>query len=112
MKLKRTANPAAVAPATWYAIGVADVVYRKHGMGPVVVTSMNDSHEERSTSLHNRGLAVDLRTRAIPDSTLGLIYDDIVKILNPQGFDVVLEANHIHIESDCKGTEQFIERTD
>lgn len=111
MLIKKTAVVNGVQEETWYAIGVARTVYSKHGH-KLVCTSLNDSHEDRPGSLHNKGLAVDMRTRDIPVSTLAFIVSDLKELLEPEGYDVVEEKNHIHVEYDPKNGECWQERVD
>lgn len=105
MKLKATVVATNVNPAIWYACGVAEVVYASHGM-LLVVTSLMDSHEARPLSLHLKGLAVDLRTRDIPQTVMSLIVKELVSFLGNLGYDIVLEADHLHIEFDPKTENQ------
>ena len=101
MIFKETVTKQGVQPAVWYCCGIADVIYRTHGHH-LVVTSMTDSHDDRPASLHLKGLAVDFRTRDLAPDTIKAIHGELVNILNPIGFDVVLESNHIHAEWDPK----------
>jgi hypothetical protein len=88
----------------WYASGVIEATYKRHGHA-AVLSCGDDSHETRPDSLHHGGLAADYRTRNIPASTLAFIVSDISEALEPLGFDVVLESNHLHVEYDCKDFE-------
>ncbi len=78
MILKESVTRQGVQPPIHYAMGVAEMVYREAGH-ICVVTSLTDSHADRPASLHNQGLAVDLRTRDLNSakqkivSTLSLI---------------------------------------
>lgn len=89
----------------WYAIGVAEVLYKTHGLS-LVVTSLEDG-QHLETSLHYSGRAVDLRTRNIPVELLRTVHGGLVNILNPLGYDVILEKDHIHIEYDPKHGENW-----
>lgn len=106
MTFKESVTKQNVQPPIWYALGIAEMVYRYNGMR-LVVTSLTDSHEDRPQSLHNKGLAADLRTRNIPADLLRSVHGSLVSVLNPLGFDVVLEGNHIHIEFDPKPGEHW-----
>jgi hypothetical protein len=101
MVLKAGVTADNVQPQIWFACGVADEVYRIHGR-LLVVTSLTDSHADRPTSLHNRGLAVDLRIRDLDNTVKRSIMLDLNRSLHPRGYDVVLEKDHIHIEYDPK----------
>ena len=110
MKLKPTVNTEDVQPALWYGLGVCEAVYARHGM-TLVVTCLRDSHENKPGSLHNKGVGADLRTRNIPPSTVELIVADIRKALDgADGFDIVLEVDHVHLEYDPKLGENWITR--
>lgn len=111
MRMKRSVAPDAVQPQTWYALGAAEAVYRQHGH-VLTVTSLRDSHETRPASLHNTGMAADTRTRSIPAGTLAAIVRDLKLVLDPQGYDIVLESNHIHIEFDPKADQVWLSVTD
>lgn len=108
MKLKLGVNPEGVLPETWHASGVIRAVYKRHGF-EFVGTSLNDSHADRLASLHNKGLACDVRTRFIPASTMAFIVSDIKELLEPDGYDIVLEKDHLHVEYDPKNSENWIE---
>ena len=107
MLLKETVTRQGVQPQIFYAIGVAECVYREAGFA-CIVTSLTDSHEDRPASLHNKGLAVDFRTRHLTPEAKFKIAGSLKAILDPQGYDVVMEANHIHVEFDPKGKEHWI----
>ena len=108
MRLKRGVTQEGTRPEIWYALGVAEAVYKQHGH-TLTVTSLTDSHAHRPKSLHNKGLAADLRIRAMPSSTVGVIVRDLHRVLDVQGFDVVGEPDHIHVEFDPKEGQQWLE---
>jgi hypothetical protein len=69
--------------------------------GEFVVTSVNDG-KHRQGSLHYEGLAFDIRTWALKtaaDKEHAL--RELKRALGPD-YDVILEADHIHIEFDPK----------
>ena len=107
MTFKEGVTKANTQPPIYYAIGAAEVIYTSFGHR-LVVTALTDGHEDRPLSLHNKGLAVDLRTRDIPADGLGPVFGSLTNLLNPLGFDVVLEKDHIHIEYDPKGGETWL----
>ena len=67
-----------------------------YGQYDCVITSANDS-KHGPNSLHYKGCALDLRTRHINGQGLQLVVDKLKEALGEQ-FDVVLEADHIHLE--------------
>ncbi|HKU52824.1 MAG TPA: hypothetical protein VJQ25_10185 [Nitrospira sp.] len=107
MKLKYGVNPQGVRPEIWFAIGVAEMCYR-NAVRELVVTSLTDSHADRPNSLHNKGLAVDFRTRDIKPQELRAIVNALSNVLEPLGYDVVLEADHLHVEFQPKQNEAWM----
>lgn len=106
MQVKKGVISEGVAPQIWYALGVADNVYRAAGY-TLVVTSLKDG-KHSAQSLHYRGLAADLRTRTIKTGDeLRNIYARLKNILDFFGYDVVLEDDHIHVEYDFKKGDHF-----
>src|SRR4051812_710734 len=85
-----------VQPPIWYALGIVEVVYRINGLRCTVTSLTDGKHGENS--LHAKGLAGDVRTRGLNDILLRTIHGSINSILNPLGYDIVLEKDHIHIE--------------
>jgi hypothetical protein len=103
---KTGTNANGVQPPTWYAVGVAEVVYKNHGM-VLVVTSLTDGVHPDKKNIHGLGLAADIRTRDIPTEVLAVIFKELVEILDPLGYDIVIELSHIHMEYDPKGVESW-----
>ena len=67
-----------------------------YGQYDCVITSANDS-KHGPNSLHYKGQALDLRTRHLNGQGLQSVYHKLKESLGDQ-FDVVLEADHIHVE--------------
>lgn len=107
MRYKKGATFTKLKPQAWYAVGVAEAVYRTYGLR-LTVTCGDDSHEHKPQSLHNKGLAVDLRTRNVPAELLGQLFGSLKNILNPMGYDLVREDTHIHVEFDPKTGETWL----
>lgn len=94
-------------PAVRYALDVVDAEYRRIGHH-ATLTSGGDEDEQsphKETSLHY-GLPGDVRTRAADLRTRDLTAGEQQRVrerlkyrLGPD-FDVVLEANHLHLEYD------------
>ena len=76
------------------------IACRCYGQYDCVITSASDG-KHGLNSLHYKGQALDLRTRHINGQGLQAIYNKLKESLGEQ-FDVVLEADHIHIEFDVK----------
>ena len=89
-------------PQLWFGLDVAAGLLKALGGPELTVTSMNDGRHSKQT-LHDDGLAADLRIRDIPVAILKRFFDLLKAILAPFGFDAVLESDHIHIEYDPKG---------
>lgn len=89
-----------------YAVGVANTIF--DGFGVKMVISAGRDGEHSPTSLHYSGKAVDLRTKNIPNETIRAgIFTALVNRLEENGFDVVDEHDHFHIEFDPKAGESF-----
>lgn len=93
-------------PQILLAITLADQVFDGFGY-PTWITSVNDSTHS-TYSLHPKGYAVDLRSKHITgQTTRGIIFDALFKILDPLGYDILFEFigqdnEHYHIEYDPK----------
>jgi hypothetical protein len=91
-----------ITPETVLGVLVAAQVYHDHGV-PLVLTSVRDG-KHMEGSMHYIGAAVDCR---LPSRYTGETRDDVrirnelAEALGPQ-FDVLLEADHIHLEFDPK----------
>lgn len=70
----------------------------------LVVTSARDQHEDKPHSLHNKGLAVDIRTKFLSREAQAQLAARILAELGDKEWDVAVERNppHIHIEYDPK----------
>lgn len=100
MRLKNGVKSDGVQAPVWYAIGVAEVVWRDLNT-QLVVTALTDGvHKEGS--FHYKGLAADLRTRDLSQTARMVALSRLKALLDQQGYDVILEADHIHVEFDPK----------
>jgi hypothetical protein len=112
IRLKESTRLHDLCPQIVLALVIAEQVYVKHGLQMTVTSGSDGVHSE--TSLHYDGRAVDLRCRILTpdndeDATVTrrnrvarsrekqAIRDEIKEALT-RDFDVVAEANHIHIE--------------
>lgn len=96
MKLKPGVNLKDVNWRMFFAAIVAEEIYHKYG-AELVITSANDG-KHRPDSLHYRGLALDLRTWQISGREQQ-VANELQQVLGDD-FDVIAEANHIHVELD------------
>lgn len=112
MRFKHSVDSSDVRHMTWYAVGYAAAVADLLGIPAVTVTSMRDGRHGPN-SRHYAGLAVDLRTRHLTPEQKAEWLATLRANLDPQGFDTVLESNHLHIEYDPKeGEPEFDARID
>jgi hypothetical protein len=81
-----------------------DRVFLVHGTIPTI-TSLNDGTHMKG-SLHYKNAAVDLRVIDIPQVEWAGIRSNLAKILGPM-FQVILEKDHIHIETSPAGEEFY-----
>lgn len=102
-----------MSPAMWWALGIADKVYRLSSGVELVVTALTDG-EHKTTSLHyprnspdGLGRAADLRVLGLDAVGRALISDRLRNELVKFGFDVLDEGDHFHIEFDPKDGRAF-----
>jgi hypothetical protein len=105
MKLKAGVDASDVQPPIWFAIGVAEAVYRNFNR-QLVVTSLRDGQHQVG-SRHYQGLAADFRTNHLIEQERRTIFGQLKSILDFAGFDVVMESDHFHVESDPHGNENW-----
>jgi hypothetical protein len=107
MKLKPGVDSGNVAPQIWFALGVAWGLRRMNGLPELVVTALRDG-EHMKGSLHYEGRGADVRILDLtPEDRIGW-FQTLKLRLDPLGFDVVLERDHLHIEYQPQPGEQFI----
>jgi len=84
-----------VLPIVW-AIYKAGLQWQHEGHESITITSARDG-QHMDGSLHYDGAAVDLRIWGIADPTATA---DRLRRDLPREFDVILEADHLHLEFD------------
>lgn len=115
MLVKPTALIEITKKEMYFASGVVEAVFADIGLSPVITSGSDSVHIRQS--LHDIGQALDYRTKHVPQLTKNFIVKEIKKILDPLGFDIMLEHEgkdneHLHIEFDPKGIEAiFIRQT-
>lgn len=97
-----------VVPQIWWAMGVADLLHQEMFNKELEVTSVNDSHEHKPLSLHNKGEAFDLRTRHMTPEFHLRFYRALKMRIDPKGFDTVDEGSHLHVEFQPKAGEVWL----
>lgn len=83
-----------------YALGFAKQFFDNIGKD-LVITSLADSIHKIG-SLHYKGQAVDVRTRDLSRLEQEQLQAYLQSNLRSQGYDVILEKNHLHVEYDPK----------
>jgi hypothetical protein len=101
MLFKPEVNTQGTRPAIWYALGAANQAHWELTGHDVTVTSLNDG-QHMKTSLHYQGMAADIRTKDLTPAEATRLHKSLWLTLFPQGFDVLDEGDHIHIEYDPK----------
>ena len=96
MRIKDNVGLYGITPAIVIALMIADDLYDSHG-DDLMITSALDGHHMHA-SLHYVGAAVDIR---LPSANAAERRMDLLMRLGSE-YDVVLEANHIHIEHQPK----------
>ena len=96
MKIKQGASLNGLKIVMRKALITAEATYNYYNKD-LIITSGTDG-EHSAGSLHYYGYAIDIRTRHLTQSEERDIYTEIKDCLQWQGFTVVLEKTHIHIE--------------
>jgi len=110
MKTKATVKLDGCCFQIGYAAAVAEETINKATTGQVacVITSAHDSTHHNG-SLHYVGRAIDVRTREMSAGQQQEVLSVCKLKLAPLGFDVVMEADHLHIEYDPKPGRTFVQ---
>lgn len=103
ISLKPGVKLAGLQPQIVLAITVAEHIWWLHGETPLVITSCNDG-QHKEDSFHYRGLAVDLRTKTLPENERTAAVKRLREALGTE-FDVLYENvgqpnEHVHVEHD------------
>lgn len=104
LNMKAGVDPTKAQPEILLAIMVAQSVYFSHGFDCVITRLRDYAKGQVANSLHNRdGIcrAVDLRINHLPVGFAANIAAETALRL-PNGYDVVLEKDHLHVEWDPK----------
>ena len=80
---------------------ILDAISEEHLGRAVIITAGREGLHSK-TSLHYQGRAVDIRTNDIPSKGQIIAYCEEIRRTLGEGYDVVMESSHIHIEWDPK----------
>ena len=93
---------AGVQPEIVLAIMIANGLWnQKFYSRDLVITCCTDSHQHNLKSLHNFGMAFDMRTRELEPRQIMEFSHELRESLGNE-YDVVVEQTHLHIEFDNK----------
>ena len=95
IRIKAGVQLTGIRPEIVLAIFAASWVYSKYGKPLCITSGLDGKHS--ATSLHYAGQAVDLRTRHLDKEVAESIAAELNAALGDH-YDVILEANHIHVE--------------
>lgn len=98
IQIKHDVDLRGIQPQMAIAIAIAASVYAARGGGSDLMITSGVEGTHMVGSLHYKGLAVDLR---MPSANRTAVRDALADALGPQ-FDVILEADHVHLEYDPK----------
>lgn len=90
-------------PQMVLAFAIAQQVYAAYAAECVITSCSDGKHGPKS--LHYKGMALDLRTNNLRSDLVHPVYIKLKTALGAQ-FDVVLEADHLHVEFDPKEPEK------
>lgn len=89
-------------PEIVLAIMIANELWkREFSIHDFVITCGTDSHKDNLESLHNFGMAFDMRTRQLEGWQVSKFAVRLGELLGNE-YDVVVEKTHIHVEFDNK----------
>jgi len=91
-------------PEILLAIIIANELLNKMFKTDLTLTSVTDSHKDKLSSLHNVGMAFDMRTWGMSGAEKATFSRELRNLLGEE-YDVVEEGSHIHVEFDPKDVE-------
>lgn len=107
MQIKKGVNIDGVHIAMHRAMGFVCAVIPLIAPNKTAVITSGKDGQHRQDSKHYSGCAIDIRTRDLSDVQARHVVSIMRRILDPQGYDTVLEDDHIHCEYDPKPGDQF-----
>lgn len=99
MELKEGVSVRGVQPELILGLRIVESVLDSFDIELVVTSITDGSH--MANSLHGFGLAADIRSRDIPKDKLDFVVASCRRALGKE-FDLVVEADHLHLEYDPK----------
>lgn len=99
MKIKKGVELNGLKEPMLYALYKIESIFNKYNREATITSAIDGKHS--ATSLHYKGLALDVRTRDLAHNFLREIVNEIRYTLG-DAYDVVLEETHLHIEYDPK----------
>lgn len=99
MRLKPGVKILGARPELLIGLSIADSVYLEQVGAEVLVTSISDG-KHMPGSLHYKGLAADLGIRGLSDVRVGKLFAALYEALGKAEWDLVREADHLHMEFD------------
>jgi hypothetical protein len=100
LRVKNGVDLSMILPEMWDAAWTAEAVYACHGYDCIITSGREGRH--MPGSFHPLGEALDFRRFHVPEHEMAEIFGTIKLVLTRRGFDVVLEAGHLHVERDTK----------
>ncbi len=98
MKIKSGVSLAELQPQMAIAVLVVESVYQAMGTEAVITSGSDGQH--MTGSLHYKGLALDFRISNLSVTSRAKLATSQITAALGEEFDVVLEADHLHIEFD------------
>ena len=95
LSLKPGVRITGIRPEILFAVVAVERAYAEAGFDTMVTSCLEGQHS--SGSFHYAGAAADLRTNQVPTDRLQPLVEKIRVALGGD-FDVILEADHLHIE--------------
>lgn len=101
MLVKAGVNLSGMHYGLWYAAAIYDAIRQQSGLGQGTITGGIEGADAvgpaRIGGQHAAGMAVDLRTRDLPEALRPELAEVLQQVLG-SSYRVVLESDHIHVQ--------------
>jgi hypothetical protein len=97
MRAKADVNMEGISWRMFVASLLIEPIFKLYGAELVITSGVDGTHKQDSK--HYEGLALDYRTRDLSGREVE-VAGKVAAALNPLGYDVVLEKDHLHVEYD------------